>query len=243
MSDADYSKTEAIRIKNEVTLYNGVRNEIKLASGDHIDLKAYEPAMRHLIDTYISAEESEKISTFEDIALVEIIVKNGISSAIKKMPQNIRKNRGTSAEVIENNIRKLITEEKPTNPKYFEKMSILLKEIIKERKEKTIEYEEYLKKIDELCKKVTNQSSDTEYPDSIASRTKRVLYDNLDNNEKMALAVDEAIITNKPDGWRGNPIKEKTVYLAIKKALKKFDIQEDEKVKGILEIAKKQVDY
>ena len=159
------------------------------------------------------------------------------------MPQNIRKKNETVAEVIENNVRKLITEEKPTNPKYFEKMSILLKEIIKERKEKTIEYEEYLKKIAELCKKVTNQSSDTEYPDSIASRTKRVLYDNLDNNEKMALAVDEAIITNKPDGWRGNPIKEKTVYLAIKKALKKFDIQDDEKVKGILEIAKKQVDY
>jgi type I restriction enzyme R subunit len=26
----------------------------------YIDLKAYEPAMRHLIDTYIRAEESEK---------------------------------------------------------------------------------------------------------------------------------------------------------------------------------------
>ena len=156
--------------------------------------------MRHLIDTYISAEESEKISTFDDIALVEIIVKNGISSTIKKMPQNIRKKKETVAEVIENNVRKLITEERPTNPKYFEKMSILLKEIIKERKEKVIEYEEYLKKIAELCKKVKNQSSDTEYPDSIASRTKRVLYDNLDNNEKMALAVDEAIITNRPGG-------------------------------------------
>ncbi len=48
------------RIKAEVEHYEKVRNEVKLASGDYIDLKMYEPAMRHLIDTYIRAEESEK---------------------------------------------------------------------------------------------------------------------------------------------------------------------------------------
>ncbi len=241
MPEAGYNKNEASRIKNEVTHYLGVRNEIKLASGDHIDLKAYEPAMRFLIDKYISAEESEKISTFEDIALVEIIIKNGITSTIKKMPQNIRKKKATVAEVIENNIRKLITEEKPTNPKYFDKMSVLLKEIIRERKEKIIEYEEYLAKIAELCKKVKHQSSDIPYPKSLDSKTKQVLYDNLDN-EKLALAVDEAILTNKPDGWRGNPIKEMTVFLAIKKTLKKFKIN-DKETKTIFKIAKKQDDY
>jgi type I restriction enzyme R subunit len=35
-----------------------VREEVKLGSGDYIDLKMYEPAMRHLIDTYIRAEDS-----------------------------------------------------------------------------------------------------------------------------------------------------------------------------------------
>ena len=53
-------QTQAEAIKEEVTFYENLRNEVKLHSGDAIDLKQYEPAMRHLIDTYIRAEESKK---------------------------------------------------------------------------------------------------------------------------------------------------------------------------------------
>ena len=45
--------------------------------GEHIDLKAYEADMRYLIDTYIRAEESEKISAFDDLNLVQLIVERG----------------------------------------------------------------------------------------------------------------------------------------------------------------------
>jgi len=238
MAEAGYSRSESTKIKNQVTHYANVRNEIKLASGDYIDLKAYEPAMRYLLDTYISAKESEKISTFDDLTLVEMIVKSGIESAIQKMPENIKKNKRTISEVIENNMRRLITEEKPTNPKYFERMSVLLKAIINERKKNIIKYEEYLKKIAELCKKVKNRSDDIEYPKNIDTKTKRIMYDNLDNDEQLALTIDDAIITSKPDGWRGSQIKERTVFLAIKKAFKKFGIQDEEKAKAIFEIAK-----
>ena len=47
------------RIKAEVDHFEKVREEVKLASGDAVDMKLYEPAMRHLLDTYIRAEESE----------------------------------------------------------------------------------------------------------------------------------------------------------------------------------------
>ena len=43
MSDAGYSDAEAQEIKAEVDLYEKVRQEVKLASGDYIDLKVYEP--------------------------------------------------------------------------------------------------------------------------------------------------------------------------------------------------------
>ena len=240
MTVAGYSKKEASKIKDEVTHYLGVRQEIKLASGDYIDLKAYEPAMRHLLDTYISANESEKISAFDDLTLVEMIVKNGINDTIKKVPKNISKNQGTMAEVIENNVRRLITEERPTNPKYYDKISLLLKELIAKRKKEGMKYEKYLDKIAELCKKATNQSSDTEYPDSIDSKGKRALFDNLSANDEIALDVDKAIITTKADSWRGTKIKERAVYLAIKKSLKKFNIIDDEKIDSIFEIVKEE---
>ena len=60
-------------LKTTLKHFENVRKEIQLASGDWVDLKQYEPAMRHLIDSYIGAEESEKISAFDDFSLVELI--------------------------------------------------------------------------------------------------------------------------------------------------------------------------
>jgi len=52
-------------------------HRVKLASGDAIDLKAYEPPMRHLIDTSVRAEDSRKVSAFDDMSLIKLIVERG----------------------------------------------------------------------------------------------------------------------------------------------------------------------
>ena len=123
--------------------YEKVRNEVKLASGDYIDLKMYEPAMRHLIDTYIRAEESEKISAFDDMSLVQLIVERG-ADAVEALPEGIRENKEAVAETIENNVRKLIIDEQPINPKYYEKMSELLDALIEQRRTGSLDYQKYL---------------------------------------------------------------------------------------------------
>ena len=74
MREAGYTEAEAQAIKAEVGHYEKVREEVKLASGDYVDMKMYEPAMRHLLDTYIRAEESETLSAFDDLTLVQLIV-------------------------------------------------------------------------------------------------------------------------------------------------------------------------
>ena len=79
MAEAGFSEQEIATIKAEVDHYAKVRDEVKLSSGDYIDLKAYEPAMRHLIDTYIEASAPRKISPFDGIGLLELIVKTGIA--------------------------------------------------------------------------------------------------------------------------------------------------------------------
>ena len=47
-----------MQIKNDIKHFESLRKEIQLASGDYVDLKQYEPAMRHLIDNYIRRGES-----------------------------------------------------------------------------------------------------------------------------------------------------------------------------------------
>ncbi|HYD48105.1 MAG TPA: hypothetical protein VEB21_07155 [Terriglobales bacterium] len=47
-------------------------------------------------------------------------------SGRKTLPAAIRNKENATAETIENNVRKLIIDETPINPKYYEKMSALL---------------------------------------------------------------------------------------------------------------------
>ncbi|MBX9255646.1 HsdR family type I site-specific deoxyribonuclease [Desmonostoc muscorum CCALA 125] len=237
MAEAGYTPAEIQIIKQEVKHYEQVRAEVKLRSGDYIDLKTYEPAMRHLIDSYIGAEESEIISAFDDMTLIELIVERG-ANAVDALPKGIKQNPKAVAETIENNLRKLIIDQQPTNPKYFEKMSILLDELIQVRKAKAEDYKAYLQKIVELSKQVAQPSSSSRYPQSLNSAAKRALYDNLNQDEALSLAIDDAIRKTKKDGWRGNIMKEREVKNAIKKHL---DSPED--VERIFEIVKSQSEY
>jgi len=210
---------------------------VKLASGDYIDLKMYEPAMRHLIDTYIRAEESEKISAFDDLSLIDLIVERG-ADAVKELPEGIRKNREAVAETIENNVRKLIIDEQPINPKYYEKMSELLDALIAQRRKEMLDYQQYLARIVELTRRAKNPPTDI-YPTALNTAAKRALYDNLVKDEQLALDVDQAIRKSRQDDWRGNPFKIKKVKLAIKAALQ----DDEEMTEKILELAKNQHEY
>ena len=62
---------------------------IRNASGETLDLKAYEADMRHLIDTYIEAKEPRKISPFDDMSLLDIIASLGVDDAIDTPPGGI----------------------------------------------------------------------------------------------------------------------------------------------------------
>ncbi len=241
MIDAGYTVAETEKIKTEVKYFENLRKEIQIASGDYIDLKQYEPAMRHLIDSYLGAEESRVLSKFDDLSLVELIVEKG-KDAINELPENIRKNKDSMSETIENNLRKVIIEESPTNPMYYEKMSILLDELIKLRKEKTEEYEKYLDEIVELTRKIKKPNEKSTYPTTLTTNAKRALYDNLGKNEELANKLDEKIMTTKKDSWRDNKIKTKAVRYAIKEVLTEFKVKEPD-VDYILEIVKNQRDY
>jgi len=170
--------------------------------------------MRHLIDTYIHAEESEKVSAFDDLSLIQLIVERG-ADAVDALPAGIRKNEEAVAEAIENNVRKLIIDEQPINPKYYEKMSELLDALIEQRRKEALDYQEYLRRIVELTKKVTNPELGGAYPKVINIPGKRALYDNLGGDEKLALDVDAAVRTSRQDDWRGNSFKVKKVRNAI----------------------------
>lgn len=234
MHKIGYTEQEAEKIKQQVQFYSDLRETIKQASGDYVDLKRFEPGMRQLMDMYLDAKSSKKISDFENKSLVDLIVH--VSEPTE--PYGNKRSQEAVAETIENNVRKVIIEESQTNPKYYEKMSILLYELIKQRKEETIAYQEYLKEIKRLAGNVSDPMGTTDYPTTLNSSAKRALFDNLDEDEILALAVDNVIKSNKLDGWRDGGLKEKKLRIAINGIIK-----DDNKTSALMDIVKAQIEY
>ncbi|MBE3042310.1 restriction endonuclease subunit R, partial [Candidatus Bathyarchaeota archaeon] len=259
---AGYNADEIDRIKKDLERYLNLREIIRKASGETIDLKAYEADMRHLIDTYIEADGPRKISSFDDMSLMELIVKSGIADAINSLPGGIKANKDAVAETIANNVRSKIIKEHLNDPAYYDRMSKLLEEIISDLKAKRLEYEEYLKRIAKLAKQVqSGQAEDT--PAALKnSPGLRALYNNLqapgdprhagavreepaaygttrDPRLSLALAIDEVVRRVRPDDWRGNIPRENVIKSAMMPLLNR----NEQEVERVFLIIKAQKEY
>ena len=237
MHKIGYDEAQTEHIKQQVQYYSDLRDTIKQASGDVIDFKRFEPGMRQLMDMYLDAKSSKKISDLDNKTLVELIVNLGQESEETAEDQRKKKQEAV-AETIENNVRKVIIEESQTNPRYYEKMSKLLDEIIQQRKNETLAYQEYLKLITELAKNMANPSGTNQYPTSLNTPAKRALYDNLEQDEELSMALDSVVQYTKNDGWRDGGIREKKVRIAVNGIL-----QDEARTNEIMKIIKAQSEY
>ena len=249
---------EARDIDQNITSQSRIDQWFELKTRGLIDMKMYEPAMRHLLDTYIRAEESVPVSALDDLTLVELIVERG-EAAVDSLPEGIRSQPEATAETIENNVRRLIIDQAAVNPRYYERMSKLLDTLILQRKQEALEYKTYLAGIVELTREIA-QPKTTLYPPTINSPARQALYDNLkehtqrlaaltlgkqvadtsdDVAEAIALKLDDAVRAVKKADWRGNRFKEREVRNVIRSALG----DDEELVKTFFEIVKARRDY
>jgi type I restriction enzyme, R subunit len=96
---------------------------------------------------------------------------------------------------------------------------------------------EYLKKIDDLAKRVANLTRG-DLPAGIKSNAQRALYRNLGKNEGLAISVDTAVRTSLRADWRGNTPSENEIKYAIYKVL-----HDKAEVERIFQIVKQQDEY
>ena len=236
LAEASYSPADVARIQKTVNAAVNARDMVRNASGEFLDLKPYEADMRHLIDTYIEADAPKKISEFDNLSLLDLIVKSGVADAIAERLGRM-KDRESVAETIENNVRAKIIKEHLNDPAYYDKISALLDEIIKERKAKALEYEAYLKRIGELIENLSQGKGDAT-PPKLDTPGKRALYNNLGQDEDLALKIDETVKASRPDGWRGVEPKERVIKAAIYAIVKDKDA-----VERLFTIIKAQAEY
>ena len=235
LTEAGYSATEADKLQKEAAFHTDTRQAIKNASGEELDTKPYEADMRHLINTYIKAEESEKLGGLEDLSLTDLIIKTGIHDAIaRRLNQSGKLSNNAIAETIINNVRKTIIRDHLTDPRFYDKMSKLLDDLIQQNRDSAEAYEEFLQKAEALARQLTSRQSGSSMPDCLhGNPAAQVIYRNLpdilatnktpentaaepspeygDQLAQLALKIDRAMQEEAPANWRGDSVKENQV--------------------------------
>jgi type I restriction enzyme R subunit len=121
-------------------------------------------------------------------------------------------------------------------------MSALLDEIIRLRKERAVEYEDYLRRIADIAMKVQAGRAD-DAPRQLDTPGRLAIYNSLlakpagpliaaepqpgaEPAVDLALQVDRAVKTRRQHGWRGQPQREQLVKQAIFDVLRDIDAVE-----------------
>ena len=240
--EAGYSDAQITKIKEQLNYYKNLRDMIRLASGESLDLKPYEADMRYLIDTYIDADEPRKISDFDNVGLIDLVVKTGIADAIAAKLGN--KNKDAVAETIENNVRSKIIREQILDPAFYDRMSELLTRVIANRRRKAIEYEEYLGEINNIIAQLARGRSD-DTPEKLDSPGKRAVFNVIsksiedeDTAVEKAIELHNEVLRVRPDGWRGSQAKERVIQGGLFNLLQDRDL-----VKEVFEVISAQGEY
>ncbi|SFW42388.1 type I restriction enzyme, R subunit [Prevotellaceae bacterium HUN156] len=236
MVESGYTAEEAKTIHQKVTDYDELRKAIMLRSGDSTDLKQYNAMMRQLLDQYVQAPKSNVLEKLDDFSFLDVIDANkteddpdGINTIIDG--ENEVGGQPAAAETIASNVRKYIIRKRDANPDYYDKLSEKLNKILEDMKQHTQEYKEQLRKLVEILREI--RGSKKEYPSDINTDGKKALYDNLGEDETLALRTYLAIKENAEVGFREPGLRQK----ALRKAIERVEGMPADKVEMVLKIA------
>ena len=248
VSDYGYSDKDVNNLRREITNYNKIKEMVKLASYDYIDLKPYESDMRYILDTYVKAEDTNVISELENMSLVELLLNSETTTPINQIVDVLPGDDEAKAEIIDNNLTYEIVKKKSSNEVYYGKLSEMLEEVITQRKIGVLSYEEYLKEVIELAKAVIHPEDSGTYPDDIKdSEAKRAIYDFIGKEDSIiAFEVDAAIRDSMQPDWISNKQKQNKIKGAIFDTLCIYGYDEDKAdnlTEEIFELVKRQVEY
>ena len=254
LTEAGYSEVEIAALEKETAFYSDARSAIKKHSGEELDIKPYEADMRHLINTYIQADLAADLGNLSSLSLTELIVETGIHDAIaRKLNQKGKLSNNAIAEGIINNVRKTIIRDQLTDPKFYDEMSKLLEDLIKQKRDDTAAYEEFLSSAEALVKRMARKDTGGHPPMLNGHPGAIVLFNNLasipktnfqcptgaDEKAKLALGIDLVMREQAPAGWKGDDIREKQVLNALFPLM----ARDREATQAIFEIIRNQSGY
>lgn len=175
---ADYAKTLAIALsseqfitstpdkkllayKNDLKRFTNLKASVKLRYAESVDYRDFEPKIKKLLDTHITASEvvrlNEPVNIFDEKAFKQIVDDRGESRST-----------AAKADMIAHATKKAISERLEQDPAFFAKFSKMIQQAIDDFRAKRISDLEYLNKASEIKDAVVNRHTD-DTPPQLAS--------------------------------------------------------------------------
>jgi type I restriction enzyme R subunit len=260
LTEAGYSDVDATALQKEVDFYGEVRSAIKKHSGEELDIKPYEADMRRLLNTYVQADPAADVGNLNSLSLTELIIETGIHDAIaRKLNAKGKLSKNAIAEGIINNVRKTIIRDQLNDPRFYAEMSKLLDDLIKQSRADAAAYEAFLKKAEELVKRMARKDAVAGVPAVLHGKPEAiVIYNNLpdilaggtsvirqespleqEERATLALRIDQAMREKAPAGWKGDDTREKQVLNALFPVMSR----DRQATQAVFEIIKNQPGY
>lgn len=169
---AEYSKTLGIALsvekfimntpeeklrqyKTDLKRFQNMKASVKMRYAEAIDYRDYEPKIRKLLDTHISASEviqlNAPVNIFDEETFSKVKEEQGVYGA---------KTTAAKADAIAHATKKAITEKMEEDPAFYEKFSKLIQQAIDDFKAKRLSDLEYLQRVSEIRDKVVNREHD-----------------------------------------------------------------------------------
>ena len=141
--------------KDDLKRFQNLKASVKMRYAEAIDYRDYEPKIRKLLDTHISASEviqlNEPVNIFDEEMFSQIKDQHGIYEA---------KTTAAKADAIAHATRKAITEKLEEDPAFYEKFSKLIQQAIDDFKARRISDMEYLNRVSEIREKIVTREHD-----------------------------------------------------------------------------------
>lgn len=196
--DEVFSEKEIANYKAKMKFYSELRKAVKIRYFEQVDFGKYEKQMQKLLDTFISADEVNQLTK-----LVNIFDEEFEAELERVVGDNARADAILSASTA------VITDRMESNPAYYEKLSLRIKAIIEEYRDKRLTEEEKLKHAKDIRAMLLSEEGTEEgtYPESIKNNVQaRAFYDNLESCFEEAInsidmrsfAAEESNYGNKP---------------------------------------------
>ena len=227
------------RYREDLKAFQKLRAVVKSRYSEVIDFKEYEPRIQKLLNTYVSADQVLQI-----VEQVNIFDKENFEKEVEKAT-----GKAARADIIAHRTLKTIEEKWEEDPVFYKKFSKLIKQAIKDYRDKRITEAEYFLKAKDYQDTVIDRKEEG-LPEILNSRneakafygiTNEVLkkYDKNQNNlsdisAQVGIAIDDIVQKNKVVDWHGkrdihnkilNDIED---YLYELKDRKKIDLTFDD---------------